>query len=75
MKCVLCGKEFQNETDDFILVQHFINEHNKEVKNIGKDILKAQKAKKGNNRKVNKSLQHIVNLSNDNQNKPKDMKE
>ncbi len=53
MKCTLCNKEFSDDVSDYELVQHFINEHNKEVKSLGKDILKAEKAKKG---KINKSV-------------------
>ncbi len=45
MKCTLCDKEFPEDINDFDLVQHFINEHKKEVRNIGKDILKTQSQK------------------------------
>ena len=45
MKCILCGKEFQDDISDFDFSQHFINEHKKQTQEIGKDILKVEKAK------------------------------
>jgi len=45
MKCDLCGKEFKDNISDYDLVQHFIEEHKKEVGKIGKDILSKEKKK------------------------------
>ena len=62
MKCTLCDKEFPEDINDFDLVQHFINEHKKEVRNIGKDILKTQ-SQKLKKKKTYKSVQHNDNSS------------
>ena len=65
MKCNLCGKEFKDNISNYDLLQHFIEEHKKEVCKIGKDIFSKEKKKAKNIIKGKENIivkKYILNL-------------